>query len=160
MVDRKNNEVERRNNGSIARNNEYATRSFRDLTKFMRNFMSPVAFMDPFSPFNDAIDEIQYSDPRAARVYKMDDGYDVNVDLPGVSKDDVKITMPNDEHLRIEVSKHEEDDNHTSYNHHVEEVYVGKANVDGITARFDKGVLMIHVPTKEGGKDQKTITID
>ena len=153
MVDRKNNEVERRHNGSIARNNEYATRSFRDLSRFFREFMTP-------DPFFDAIDEIQNVDPRAARVYKVDDGYDVNVDLPGVSKDDVKITMPDDENLRIEISKHEEDENHTSYNHHVEEVYVGKADVDGITARFDKGVLMIHVPSKETGKNQKTITID
>lgn len=158
MVDRNNgNEVARRNNAGLGKYDyDYATRAFRDMDRFMQSWMTPFErsfFLRPFGGFG-------FSD-RKARVYRTDEGVDVNVDLPGVSKDDVKIT-PDEDYLTVSVNKHEKDEKHISYNQYEERVFVGKYDPDKVTAKLDNGVLMIHVPSEEknDGKDEKTISID
>lgn len=155
MVDRNNgNEVARRNSMEPS---EYQTRAMRDLNRFMEKWM-----MTPFERvfFRNPFDGFGFSDSKA-RVYRTDEGVDVNVDLPGVSKDDVKIT-PGEDYLTVSVNKHEKDEKHISYNQYEESVFVGKYDPDKVTAKLDNGVLMIHVPSeeKDDGKDERTISID
>lgn len=170
--------VAERRNADIEDTNErrYRTRAFRDLNDFMNDWsdMFPTPSFtrmlgyDPFEAlqrranvayngFNNMILD------RRARVYDNADGSaDILVDMPGVVKDDVKVTWPSERVLRIELSQHEEDENHRSYRSYTEDVPVHSGlDVRKATAKLTDGQLRVHVPAAEKTEEpDRNISID
>eukprot|EP01027_Heterolobosea_sp_BB2_P027572 GEZU01043041.1.p2 GENE.GEZU01043041.1~~GEZU01043041.1.p2 ORF type:complete len:177 (-),score=88.96 GEZU01043041.1:82-612(-) len=98
---------------------------------------------------------------------ETDKEYLVKCELPGLSKNDVKIDLDNDL-LTISGEKKEEKKEENERIHRLERTY-GKFNrsvrlpknidVDNIQANFENGVLCVCVPKKAGAEQRKSIQI-
>lgn len=169
--DAKKSEVEARREADLTDARKYRTRAFRDLNDFMNDwFNEPLTGFLGYDPFeiinrraNAAYNGLQaLTDSRRARVYDNNDGtVDILMDVPGVVKEDVKVSWPAEHALRVEVSKHEEDENHRSYSSYAETIPV-KTGVDAskATAKLEDGQLRIHVPVSDVNPDDRNISID
>jgi HSP20 family protein len=137
---------------------------WKPATSLARSFDS--IFDDFFG--NTWLDRSDYSywNP-AVDVIEEEKKYVVNMDLPGLTKDDVKITVENDT-LRISgEKKHENEEKKKNY--HRCERYYGKfersfnlgteINNEKIEANFKDGVLHINLPKSESAKP-KTIDVN
>ncbi|PRW45098.1 ammonium transporter [Chlorella sorokiniana] len=105
-------------------------------------------------------------------VVEKDNAFEVKADLPGVKKEDIKVTVDKDV-LRINVERSEEkkeDKEEEGLKWHRYErssQFVGRAlrmpehaNLDGVKARYENGVLCLDVPKKEQAKEEtKRITV-
>ncbi|KAI7837974.1 hypothetical protein COHA_008277 [Chlorella ohadii] len=105
-------------------------------------------------------------------VVEKDNAFEVKADLPGVKKEDIKVTVDKDV-LRINVERSEEKKEEQEgqglkwHRYERSSQFVGRAlrmpenaNLDGIRARYENGVLMLDVPKKEQAKEEtKRITI-
>lgn len=100
----------------------------------------------------------------AVDIMEHDDDYIARVELPGVRKEDVKITMQ-DNILTIRGEKHQEkkDENTTSF-HHIERFYgtFQRSFVLPTTVRnekseaeFSNGILTVRMPKAEQSKPKK-----
>ena len=99
----------------------------------------------------------------AVDITENDDAYNVQVELPGLTKDDVKISFRDDVLMVSGEKKYEEKDESKNY-HHFERRY-GKFErafrinsdiiVDKIDANFKDGVLMINLPKAEIAKPKE-----
>ena len=96
-------------------------------------------------------------------ITETDDKYVINLDIPGVSKKDVKISYANGELSISGERKHEKEDKDTRY-HRVERAYgkfyrsfnLPKEIVeDKIDAQYKDGALMITVPKSEKAKPKE-----
>lgn len=95
-------------------------------------------------------------------VSETDKQFEVTVALPGLSKDDIEISLENNV-LTISGERKLEEADDREY--HVLENHYGSFNrslsfpdnIDGekIKARFDNGLLMITIPKLKGGKAKK-----
>ena len=100
-------------------------------------------------------------------IYEKDGKINVEVDIPGFSKEDIKIDYEN-EYLTIEASKEDskdtEDKNYIRkerfYGSIKRQFYVGNIDEKSIKAKFDNGVLKISYPKEEVKKDKNLINID
>jgi len=102
----------------------------------------------------------------ATDVAEFDDHYLVTVDLPGLKKDDLKITLENNSLTISGEKKFENEEKKDSY-HRIERGY-GKfersftlpkfVKAEKIDANFKDGVLSLSVPKAEEAK-QKTIEV-
>jgi HSP20 family protein len=102
----------------------------------------------------------------ATDVVEDDTGYVVNVELPGMSKEDVKITMQ-DTLLTIRGEKKQENEGKEKGYHRIERAYGAfqrcftlPSAVDGskIEASFKDGILTVRLPRSEATKP-KTIEV-
>ena len=117
-------------------------------------------FVDPFEEF-----ERKFAGQRANTLMKTDvrendEGFTVEIDLPGFSKDDIKLALE-DGYLTVSASKEEKkeekDEKHGRYLRRERYVgacsrsfYVGETlTEEDIKAGFEKGVLTIAIPKKE-----------
>ena len=96
----------------------------------------------------------------AVDVEERDDEYQVKVELPGVNKDDVKITMQ-DNVLTIRGEKKQEKESKNSNYHRVERSYGSfqrsftlptSVKHDKIEASYKEGILTIGLPEAEDAK--------
>ena len=96
----------------------------------------------------------------AVDVEERDDEYQVKVELPGVNKDDVKITMQ-DNVLTIRGEKKQEKESKNSNYHRVERSYGSfqrsftlptSVKHDKIEASYKEGILTIGLPKAEDAK--------
>jgi HSP20 family protein len=99
----------------------------------------------------------------AVDIAEDDNGYVVKAELPGVKKDQVKITMQ-DNVLSIRGEKEEEKESRSSSYHRVERSYGAferrfslPSNVrqDGIDATFKDGILTVTLPKAEEAKPKQ-----
>ncbi len=99
----------------------------------------------------------------AVDVYETDQELVVKVELPGVKKENVEVSI-RDNALHIRGEKKEEKEEKTETYHRVERVY-GKfervlplpadVKVESAKAEFKDGVLEIRIPKAEGAKEKK-----
>lgn len=105
-------------------------------------------------------------------VHEQDDHYDVDIDLPGFKKDEIKIELDNG-YLTVNASKgldkEEKNDKgklirQERYSGSMQRSFYVGENVteEDIKARFEDGVLMLTVPKKDAPKlpEKKTICIE
>ena len=96
-------------------------------------------------------------------ISETNDEYILNMDLPGVKKDDVKISYSNGELIVSGERKQEKDDKNSKY-HRIERSYgkyyrsftlPEKIDEDKIEAEFNNGSLTIKVPKSEESKPKE-----
>lgn len=96
-----------------------------------------------------------------------DNDYVVQADLPGMKKEDVKISF-NDGTLTISVNKEENrDSNNDNYIHRERSfssmsrsMYLENVNSESIKAKLDEGVLTISLPKSSASESKKDITVE
>lgn len=101
-------------------------------------------------------------------IYEKDGDYHIEMDVPGFSKDEIKIEAKRD-YLTItaekksETSDESDDKNYIhrerSYGKYQRSFYLGDLDSEKINAEFNDGVLKITVPKKEENDDKKYIEI-
>ena len=131
------------------RRNAVASRNpFRDIDDFERAFFG----LDPYNFFRDT----GLGDFRTD-LKDTGDSYLLEADLPGFDKKDIKIEM-NGDLLTINAerhSEHEEEDKkknyircERSYGSYSREFDISGVEADGITAKYENGVLTLNMPKK------------
>ncbi len=131
------------------------SREFEDLYDRMGQLLN-MAFID--MPFG----QIQMMNPPwvpLADVSETDDAYTVEVELPGVRKDQINVEL-NDRELVIsgEIPEPEEDNGHRrrrsrrTGRFEFRTVLPGEVNPDGVSASLSDGVLSVKIPKAEEAK--------
>ncbi|OAO15414.1 Heat shock protein [Blastocystis sp. ATCC 50177/Nand II] len=94
-------------------------------------------------------------------VHENENEYEVDVDIPGMSKEDIKVSSEENK-LVIEgerKSEKKEDDDKTNF--HREVCLPGNALMDKIEAKYEDGVLKVCVPKeKKVESSKKQITVN
>ena len=116
-------------------------------------------FFDRSVPLSKAFADIKVD------VEEKDNEYIVEADMPGVAKEDIHLDLE-DSYLQIEVQrkqeKNKEDKNYIrkerSFSSLKRSVYLANVQKEGIDAKLDNGVLIIHIPKKT--KEQQKIGIE
>lgn len=112
------------------------------------------------SIFNDNV--IMKSD-----IYEKDGNYVLDMDLPGMNKDDITIDYHKG-YLTISASKKEENKEDTSkyirkeryYGEYKRSFYVGDIDEDNIKASYDNGILNVVFPKENPKETKKRIDIN
>lgn len=97
-------------------------------------------------------------------IYKKDNNYHIEMDIPGYNKEDVKIEADKG-YLTITAEKsnetNDEDKNYIrrerSYGKYQRSFYLGDIDNDGIKAEFKNGTLSISVPSKVELETKKSL---
>ncbi|MFN7064567.1 MAG: Hsp20/alpha crystallin family protein [Aquificaceae bacterium] len=99
----------------------------------------------------------------AVDLYETDQELVVKVDLPGVKREDIEVSI-RDNKLHIKGEKKEEKEEKTETCHRIERVY-GKfervlplpteVKIEKTKAEFKDGILEIRIPKAEGAKEKK-----
>ena len=105
-------------------------------------------------------------------VHENDDHYDVDIDLPGFNKDEIKLELENG-YLTVSASKSLDEEHKNQSGKLIRQeryagsmqrsFYVGEnITEEDISAKFENGVLMLTVPKKDAPKlpEKKTIRIE
>jgi HSP20 family protein len=99
----------------------------------------------------------------ALDLIEKSDGYVLRADLPGMSTDDVALTVE-DNVLTLSGSRAREADGESAAHHHAERPFGSFARAislpkgvaaDAVTAAFTDGVLEIHIPKPEQAKPRR-----
>ncbi|MCS6957604.1 MAG: Hsp20/alpha crystallin family protein [Aquificaceae bacterium] len=108
-------------------------------------------------------EEIERVFAPAVDVYETDKEVVIKVELPGVKKENVEVSI-RDNSLHIRGEKKEEKEEKTETYHRVERVY-GKferviplpvdVKVEEAKAEFKDGILEVRIPKAEGAKEKK-----
>lgn len=119
-----------------------------------------------FDEMNKAFEQAykEVKNPILVDVIKNDDSYQVLANLPGVKKEDIKLSFKNSK-LTIAVDKKEDEAKETKYvlnerlsGYNSRTVYLKDVDDSRISAKFENGVLVISVPFME--KKASNIQID
>lgn len=105
-----------------------------------------------------------------ARPQQTDKAYEISADLPGIKKEDVKVSFTENGALTIEAERHEEkEEKEAAPKYYFKESFKGKtfrsfklpANADTthVNARLTDGVLHLSIPKKEGLPSERTVEI-
>jgi HSP20 family molecular chaperone IbpA len=122
-----------------------------------------------FNFFEDSLlDDCKKSPIMNTNIIEKDDGYELQIDLPGVKKDDIKIEMDKgilSISVSINDSKDEENKKYIRKERFTGEIkrsFNISENVDeeDIYASFDNGVLYLNLPKKEEKENKKVIEIN
>ena len=105
-------------------------------------------------------------------VHEHDDGYELDIDLPGFKKDEIKITLENG-YLSVSAAKGLDEEKKDKKGKLIRReryagtmqrsFYVGDAvTEEDVKAKFEDGVLRLGIPKKEAEKlpEKKTIMIE
>ncbi len=125
----------------------------------------------PRSYFGDIFDDFMPSvkdENMKCDIYEKDGSYHIEMDVPGFSKDEIKIEAKND-YLTVTAEKNSEindEDKDKKYLHrertygkYQRSFYLGDLDSENIDAEFNNGVLKIVVPKKDENDDKKYIEI-
>lgn len=117
---------------------------------------------------DDVFDSFDYKTPdMKCDIYEDESNYVVEMDAPGVSKDDINVDVHKG-YLTISYesdnSNNESDKNYIRrermYNSCKRSFYIGDVDEDSIKASFTDGVLKVIVPKKEEISNKKKIEIE
>jgi HSP20 family protein len=140
-------------------------------TNWKRNALFGDLFND-FDSLLSTLPELRLENERnlnkvgAVDIEETDKAFSVHVDVPGFSKDEIKIEVLGD-HLTVRAEKKAEAEKSEKKYHLRERNFetfersfqLGElADLEKITAQYDKGVLSLEIPKGETAK-QRTITI-
>lgn len=100
-------------------------------------------------------------------VYEKDGDYNIEVDIPGFKKEDIKIEAK-DGYLTITAEKKEEENEENKnyicrerrYGKYERTFSLGDLKIDDISAKFENGILKIKVPKVEETENKKLIEIE
>ncbi|MBR0143684.1 MAG: Hsp20/alpha crystallin family protein [Clostridia bacterium] len=105
-------------------------------------------------------------------VHEHDDHYEVDVDLPGFKKEEIRLDLENG-YLTVSASKSLDEEDTTKKGKVIRQeryagamqrsFYVGKdVTAEDVTAKFENGVLTLNIPKKDQPKlpEKKTIAIE
>lgn len=132
---------------------------FNDLDTFFNDF-----FNDGFMPVFYGAGNVQMK----VDIKETDNDYKIEAELPGIPKEDVQLNI---EHNRLIINvAHNEEQNEEKDNYIRRErrscsmsrsFNLENVNTEGITAKFENGILHITLPKQQPGKVQKqVITIE
>lgn len=118
--------------------------------------------------FDDMFDEINNENKMRCDIYEKDNIYNVEVDIPGISKENIKLEFNKGTLTITAESKKEEVDNSKKYLHRERKIYgkvqrsfyLGDIDEDNIKATFVDGILKIEVPKKLEEDTKRFIDID
>lgn len=99
-------------------------------------------------------------------VKESEGAYTIEAELPGVKKEEIRLAL-NDDRLTICVERNEDVNEETDNYIHRERrcssmqraIYLADANVEGVEAKLDEGILQIVVPKQEKKSSVKEIEI-
>ena len=109
-------------------------------------------YLSMFDDFNSFFDEVLGKDMKT-NILEKDDAYVVTSEIPGVSKENIKIDVA-DNNLTISVSKKDNKETKEKKNYLVKEIseasynrtfYLEDMDEDNISAKMDNGILTITV---------------
>ena len=92
-----------------------------------------------------------------SNVQEFDDYYEFSVDMPGVGRDNISVTLREDNILVVQTSYEESNDKVTKKRHYKKSVkltHTDKIDVDNIEASYVDGVLSVSLP--KVSKKQRT----
>ena len=105
-------------------------------------------------------------------VHENEDGYELDIDLPGFKKDDIKLSLENG-YLFVSASKAHENDEKNDKGKVIRQerysgsmqrsFYIGDAiEEEDVKAKFEDGVLKLEVPKKDAANvpEKKYISIE
>lgn len=125
-------------------------------------------YLSMFDDFNSFFDEVLGKDMKT-NILEKDDAYVVTSEIPGVSKENIKIDVA-DNNLTISVSKKDNKETKEKKNYLVKEIseasynrtfYLEDMDEDNISAKMDNGILTITVgKIKEVKPKVRMISID
>ena len=100
-------------------------------------------------------------------VYEKDGNYNIEVDIPGFRKEDIKVESK-DGYLTITAEKKEDEKeekknyicHERKYGKFERSFYLGELRTDDITSKFENGILKIKVPKVEESENKKLIEIE
>lgn len=118
--------------------------------------------------FDDVFDDMKIDDKMKCDIYEKDNIYNVEVDIPGISKEDIEIEFNRGTLTITAESKKEEVDNSKKYLHRERKIYgklqrsfyLGDVDEENIKANFNNGILKIEVPKQLEENNKKLINID
>lgn len=125
---------------------------FRDTSDFFRSMSRPMLGRWPGMFGDDITTKFEWSP--AVDIKETDKEYLVTAELPGLSREDVKVTLE-DSVLTIEGERRQEKELKDERIHRIERFYGGfcrsftlpeDARVEGIRAETRDGILNVHVP--------------
>lgn len=118
-------------------------------------------FYDMFDLNNDLFkDSFMKSD-----IYKKDNIYNIEIDMPGIRKEDITMEVENG-YLTVTVKKEDEQENREYlhkeryYGKMMRTFYIGEVDESMIHASFQDGILKISFEEEDKSKNKKQITID
>jgi len=129
------------------------------------NLVPRKIFLDDF--FDDFIPSIKVDTNMKCDIYEKDNKYFIKINLPGFSKNDIKIDVDN-EYLTIEVEKQEENNNEEKNYIRKERrnkkisrsFYIGNVDEEMVKAEFQNGTLKVTIPKIEKEINKKTVEIE
>ncbi|NLL55755.1 MAG: Hsp20/alpha crystallin family protein [Clostridiales bacterium] len=113
------------------------------------------AFADFFKPIRFSYDGMRTD------IKELDDGYEMNIEMPGFDKSQIDIELK-DSYLHITAKKEEKEEDTDKYifrerkAHYSRSYYVGDTREDGITAKYDNGILTVNI-AKQGEQKSKIL---
>ena len=107
-----------------------------------------------------------YTTPRA-NVVKTDTGYGIELAAPGFSRDEFELSV-DDNKLKIELGTEDSKDYedklvHREYRYaNIKRTFTlpENTNIDGISARYEAGILYVDVPVEEKGVQKRLISVE
>ena len=122
-----------------------------------------------FNLFDNIDESFNYQDYRKPKAFisELEDNYSISLEMPGVSKKDISITINDDidgqgrQIYVINIESEKKDDTIYSENHYSRSFYMpDNVNVDKIKAKSLNGILTIDIPKlKTIKKDVKKIAV-
>lgn len=118
--------------------------------------------------FDDMFDEIKEESKMKCDIYEKDNIYNVEVDIPGIDKENIKLEFNKGTLTITAESKKEEVDHSKKYLHRERKIYgkvqrsfyLGDIDEENIKASFNNGILRIEVPKKLEENSKRYIDID
>jgi HSP20 family molecular chaperone IbpA len=126
-------------------------------------------FFDIFDDFFTTNNTRRTQSSMKTDILEVENGYELNVDVPGFGKDDIKISLDRG-YLSIEAKKEEIVETEENNRHYLRKerffgtcarsFYVGdEISQEDIKAKYEKGILNLFIP-KEGTNKKDTQYID
>jgi len=108
-----------------------------------------------------------YNTTPRANVVKTDTGYGIELAAPGFSRDEFVMTV-DDGRLSIEMNTEDSKDYEDRIQHREYRFQSFKrsfslpehTNIDGITARYEAGILYVNVPVEEKNVQRRVINVE
>ena len=131
------------------------------------------SYVTPFDVFNQAFNQFMRNETDAQEstrtwapavdIFETTESYVVKAELPGISKEDVQITVENNVLTLKGERRFEKDETKENY-HRIERTYGAfarsftlptRVDHEGVQAKFDNGVLTITVPKAAEAKPKR-----